>query len=82
MAVTMVIGGALGANALPTSLFQPGQTMASLLAGQFNEAESGSLQLSALLGVGLILFAFALLINIFAQLMVWKVLKVKAGAVE
>ena len=82
MAVTLVIGGALGPSALPTSLFQPGQTMASLLAGQFNEAESGSLQLSALLGVGLILFGFALLVNVFAQLMVWRVLKVKAGAVE
>ena len=82
MAVTMVIGGALGPNALPTSLFQSGQTMASLLAGQFNEAGSGSLQLSALLGVGLILFGFALLVNVFAQLMVWKILKFKAGAVE
>src|SRR2546422_2279528 len=80
MAVTMVIGGALGPAALPTSLFMPGQTLASLIAGQFNEAES--LQLSALIGAGLALFGLALLINIFAQLMVWRVLKVKAGAVE
>jgi phosphate transport system permease protein len=80
MAVTMVIGGALGSQAVPTSLFMPGQTLASLIAGQFNEAES--LQLSALIGAGLALFGLALLINVFAQLMVWKVLKVKAGAVE
>jgi phosphate transport system permease protein len=80
MAVTMVIGGALGPAALPMSLFMPGQTLASLIAGQFNEAES--LQLSALIGAGLALFGLALLINIFAQFMVWKVLKVKAGAVE
>ena len=80
MAVTMVIGGALGPDAVPASLFMPGQTLASLIAGQFNEAES--LQLSALIGAGLALFGLALLINIFAQLMVWKILKVKAGAVE
>ena len=80
MAVTMVIGGALGPEAVPTSLFMPGQTLASLIAGQFNEAES--LQLSALIGAGLALFGLALLINVFAQLMVWKILKVKAGAVE
>jgi phosphate transport system permease protein len=80
MAVTMVIGGALGPEAVPTSLFMPGQTLASLIAGQFNEAES--LQLSALVGAGLALFGLALLINVFAQFMVWKILKVKAGAVE
>jgi phosphate transport system permease protein len=82
MAVTMVIGGALGASAVPTSLFIPGQTMASLIAGQFNEADTGSLQLSALIGVGLVLFAIAFLINVFARLLVWKVLKVSAGSVE
>jgi len=80
MAVTMVIGGALGPEAVPASLFMPGQTLASLIAGQFNEAES--LQLSALIGAALALFGLALLINVFAQLMVWKILKVKAGAVE
>lgn len=80
MAITMVIGGALGAQAIPTSLFIPGQTLASLIAGQFNEAES--LQLSALIGAGLVLFGLAVLINIFAELMVSRVLKVRAGSVE
>lgn len=80
MAITMVIGGALGKAAIPTSFFQPGQTLASLIAGQFYEA--GGLQLSALIGAGLALFGLALLINVFAQFMVWRVLKVKAGAVE
>jgi phosphate transport system permease protein len=82
MAITMVIGNAIGPSAIPTSLFKTGQTMASLLANEFNEAEAGSLHLSALVGVALVLFVFALLINVFAQLMVWKVLKVKAGAVD
>jgi len=82
MAVTMVIGNATGSAAIPVSLFRSGQTMASLIATEFNEAETGSLQQSALIGVGLVLFLIAVLINVFAQLMVWKVLKVKAGAVE
>jgi phosphate transport system permease protein len=82
MAVTLVIGGATGANALPTSLFKPGQTMATLLVNQLSEAESGSLQLAALLGIGLVLFVIAFVINVVAQLLVWRVLKVQAGAVE
>ncbi|HXL50472.1 MAG TPA: phosphate ABC transporter permease subunit PstC [Candidatus Limnocylindrales bacterium] len=82
MAVTMVIGGATGASALPTSLFKPGQTMATILVNQLSEAESGSLQLAALLGIGLVLFAIAFAINIVAHLLVWRVLKVQAGAVE
>ena len=82
MAITMVIGNATGPGALPTSLFRSGQTMASLIANQFNEAAAGSLQQSALIAVGLVLFLIALLINVFAQLMVWRVLKVKSGAVE
>ncbi|HYY90631.1 MAG TPA: phosphate ABC transporter permease subunit PstC [Candidatus Dormibacteraeota bacterium] len=82
MAVTMVIGNSTGVGALPVSLFRSGQTMASLIANEFNEAEAGSLQQSALIGVGFMLFLIALLINMFAQLMVWRVLKVKGGAVE
>jgi phosphate transport system permease protein len=82
IAVTMVIGNAVGPGAIPTSLLQPGQTMASLIASEFNGADPGSLHISALIGVGLVLFAVALIINIFAQLMVWKVLSVKGGTVE
>ncbi len=82
MAVTMVIGNALGPAALPTSLFRQGATMASVIANEFSEAEAGSLHLSALIGIGLTLFLFALVINVFAQLMVWKVLKVRGGSVE
>jgi phosphate transport system permease protein len=82
MAVTMVIGNAIGPSALPTSLFKAGQTMASLIANEFNEADPTSLHPSALIGVGLALFLFALAINIFAQFLVWRVLKVRGGAVE
>jgi phosphate transport system permease protein len=82
IAVTMVIGNAVGPGAVPTSLLQPGQTMASLIASEFNGADPGSLHISALIGVGLVLFAFALIINVFAQLMVRRVLRVKGGVVE
>jgi phosphate transport system permease protein len=82
MAVTMVIGNAIGPAAVPTSLFKPGATMSSLIANEFSEADPGSLHLSALIGIGLTLFLFALVINVFAQLMVWKVLKVKGGSIE
>jgi len=82
MAVTMVIGNAIGPAALPSSLFHSGQTMSSLIANEFNEADPTSLHPSALIGVGLILFAFALLINVFAQILVWRVLKLRGGAIE
>ena len=81
MAVTMLIGNATGPAAIPTSLFKPGQTMASLIANGFLEA-TGPLEKSAYIGVGLILLLLSLLINVAAQVMVTRVLKVKGGAVE
>jgi phosphate transport system permease protein len=82
MAVTMVIGNATGPAAIPISLFKPGQTMSSLIANGFLEATPGSLEYSAFLGVGLLLLLLSLSINVIAQVMVTRVLKVKGGAVE
>lgn len=82
MAVTMVIGNAIGPAAMPTSFFKPGQTMASLIANNFLETTPRSLEQSAYIGVGLILLLVSLAINIIAQLMVRRLLKVKGGAVE
>lgn len=82
MAVTLVIGGLVGPAALPTSLFRPGQTMASIIVNELGEADAGSLHLASLLGIGLILFAFAFTINVLAQFLVWRVLKVEGGPVE
>lgn len=82
MAVAMLIGNASGAAAIPTSLFAPSQTMASLIANGWLEAGAGSLESSAYLGTGLVLLAISLLINIFAQIMVTRILKVKGGAIE
>lgn len=81
MAVSMVIGNATGPAAMPTSLFKPGQTMASLIANGFLEATS-TLEISAYVGVGLILLLISLLINVGAHLVMTRVFKVKGGAVE
>jgi len=81
MAVTMLIGNATGQAAFPTSLFQPGQTMASIMANEFAEASQGGLHLAALVGIGLILFIIAFLINVVAHLLVARVVKSHEGAV-
>jgi phosphate transport system permease protein len=81
MAVTMVIGNAVGPNAMPHSLFQPGQTLPSLIANGFLEAPS-VIEKSAYVGAGLVLLLISLLINVVAHVMVTRVLKVKGGAVE
>lgn len=65
MAVTMVIGNR---NEIPFSIFAPGQTMASLLANEYNEASG--LHLSALAGVGLGLLLVSLVTNLLARLIV------------
>ena len=81
MAVSMLIGNATGPAAMPTSLFRPSQTMASLIANGFLEA-TGSLEVAAYIGVGLILLFMSLAINVGAGILVSRVLKVKGGAVE
>jgi len=82
MAVTMLIGNATGANAIPESLLQPGQTMASIIANEFNEASPSSLHIDALIGIGLILFIISISINIVAHMLVSRVLKAHEGAVQ
>ena len=81
MAVTMLIGNATGPSAFPQSLFQPGQTMSSIIANEFSEASTTGLHLPALVGIGLILFIVAIGINIIAHLLVARVLKSHEGAV-
>ena len=81
IAVTMIIGNTTGIAAIPTSLFSPSQTLASLIANEFNEAGLG-LQTSALIGLGAVLFIIAMGINIGAQLLVSRMVKVASGAKE
>lgn len=71
MAVTMLIGNRAE---IATSLFAPGYTMASLIANEFTEATSDT-HLSALMGVGAVLFVVTLIVNALARWLVWRVTK-------
>jgi phosphate transport system permease protein len=71
MAVTMLIGNRAEISA---SLFAPGYTMASLIANEFSEATSDT-HLSALMGVGAVLFGVTLIVNALARYLVWRVTK-------
>ncbi len=75
MAVTMMIGNR---NAISVSLFDQGQTIASWIANNFTEA--GPLEKSALIELGLVLMLLSLVINVFARLMVRRVLRRGEGA--
>ena len=65
MAVTMLIGNA---NIIPEGLFGTGNTMASVIANQFGEAEG--LKLSSLIAIGLLLFIITGLINAVGKLII------------
>jgi len=69
MAVTMVIGNK---DAIPITLFDQTQTIASKIATSFNEAQIG-IQTSSLIALGLILLAMTIIMNIVARLLVWRV---------
>jgi phosphate transport system permease protein len=68
MAVTFVVGNA---TAIPTSLISPGYTLTSLIVNQFGTT-SDPLSDAALVEVGLVLFMIALVINVFARTLVWR----------
>lgn len=82
MAVTMLIGNATGPNAFADSLFDPSQTMSSIIANEFNEASLGTLHLPALIGVAVVLLLIAIAINVVAHILVTRMLKVKEGAIN
>ncbi|MGX7708324.1 phosphate ABC transporter permease subunit PstC [Methylobacterium sp. Gmos1] len=65
MAVTFVIGNA---NRLSASIFDPGSTIASRIANEFNEADG--LQLNSLMALGCILFVVTFIVLIIARLLV------------
>lgn len=71
MAVTMLIGNA---NNINPSVFEPSNTISSLLANQF--AEASGLQVAALMYAALILFAITLVVNVLAQLLVTRLQKI------
>jgi phosphate transport system permease protein len=65
MAVTFVIGNA---NRLSLSVFDPGSTIASRIANEFNEAVG--LQLNALMALGCILFLVTFVVLAVARVLI------------
>ncbi|MGI8951279.1 MAG: phosphate ABC transporter permease subunit PstC [Chitinophagaceae bacterium] len=63
MAVTMVIGNT---SIIPNSIFAPGNTMASVIANEFTEADR-TVYLSALIELGLVLFLVTVIINMIGK---------------
>src|SRR5580698_2879308 len=63
MAVTMVIGNT---SLMPTNIFAPGNTMASVIANEFTEADK-PVYLSALIELGLVLFLVTVVINLIGK---------------
>ncbi|HKG69095.1 MAG TPA: phosphate ABC transporter permease subunit PstC [Segetibacter sp.] len=66
MAVTMVIGNT---SVLPDSIFSPANTMASVIANEFTEADR-TIYLSALIELGLVLFIVTVIINIIGKVII------------
>lgn len=58
------------------SLFDPGYTMASVLANEFTEATT-SMYISALIEIALVLFVITIIVNILARILVWSVVRSK-----
>ncbi len=65
MAVTMLIGNS---NIVPTGFTSTGNTMASVIANQFGEAEG--LKLSSLIAIGLLLFLITGIVNGIGKLII------------
>lgn len=63
MAVTILIGNT---SAIPHSIFAPGNTMASVIANEFTEADH-AVYLSALIELGLVLFFVTVVINVIGK---------------
>jgi len=74
MAVTFVIGNA---NRMPTSLFSPGTSIASVLANEFGEAEG--LHFSTLFALGFLLFVITFVVLAVAKAMINRAEKAKGS---
>jgi phosphate transport system permease protein len=66
MAVTMVIGNT---PKIQSSLLAPGYSIAAVIANEFTEATS-DMYTSALIELGLVLFALTFIINGFARILI------------
>ena len=66
MAVTFVIGNT---NRIATTLFGPGNTIASIVALEFPESQAGSLKLASLLALGFILFVISFIVLAISRIL-------------
>ena len=74
IATTMVIGNR---PQIAASLFAPSYTLASVIANEFTEA-NGSVYISALIELGLILFIVSFVVNAIARFLLWVVLRTRS----
>lgn len=74
MAVTFVIGNA---NRMPTSLFSPGTSIASVLANEFGEA--ADLHFNTLFALGFVLFCITFIVLALAKWMIIRAEKAKGS---
>lgn len=65
IAAALLIGSQVGIH---LSVVQPGYTMAAVIANQFQEADAA--QISALLGIGVVLFFITIVVNVLARIVV------------
>lgn len=72
MAVTMVIGNAVR---ISPNLFSAGYSLSSLIANEFGEATG--LYRSSIMEIALILFFIALIVNVLARLLLWRMTRGK-----
>ncbi len=73
MAVTMVIGNT---PQISKSLFDPGYSMAAVIANEFTEATTSS-YLSALIAIAFILLLITLIVNAVARWLIWRTTRIK-----
>ena len=76
IAVAMVIGNSPQISA---SLFAPAATLASVIANEFAEATS-DMYVSALIGLGVVLLGFGVVLNVIARLLVAAVARQRFGS--
>ncbi len=79
MGETIAVALVIGSSPVITShLFAPGYNMAAVIANQFGEATG--LDRAALMGIGVLLFAFTIIINVIAHAVVERSARKKRGA--
>ena len=79
MGETIAAALVIGSSAVITShLFAPGYNMPAIIANQFGEA-SGVFR-AALMGLGVLLFAFTIIVNVFARAIVERSARRQRGA--